>query len=60
MGGKAAKETTTILIPKDLAKQIDTLIKDEHGCGFLNRSEFCREAIREKVEQLRRKIEKNE
>lgn len=44
-----AKVKTTVIIPKDLLKEVDNLAKD-----FRNRSEFIEKALREFVERKNR------
>ena len=49
-----AKAQTTIVIDKSLASEIDKLIKIIPG--YLNRSEFARDAIRREVLRIKQKL----
>jgi len=50
------KAQTTIVIDKALASEIDDLIK--RIPGYLNRSEFARDAIRREVLRIKEQIKK--
>ncbi len=43
---KEPTKYNTISLPRDLTDAIDKAIKDGKLLGYLNRSEFCKEAIR--------------
>ena len=49
---KARDKWTYINIPKEMAHEIDDIIKSREG-GFYNRADFVREAIRLKFQNLK-------
>ena len=49
----AAKGYTTIALPNSLIKEIDNIIKKD-TLGYKSRPEFIKEAIREKIMNLKK------
>ncbi len=46
-------EYSTISIPKDLHREIESLIQDNPGLGYSSVAELCKEAIRLRLSEVR-------
>jgi len=51
MTNMAAKKYITVRIPKELANEIDELMKTL-ARGYTSRAEFIKEAVRQKIERV--------
>ena len=51
-----SKGYVTIALPKIIVEQVEELIKDESH-GYISKPEFIKEAIREKIRDIKKKIE---